>query len=467
MRRSILLLLFFFAAASLGCGLMAACSGGSDAVAPPGATPEEGDGPDEDPGAVDAGRDAAKDAAKDGAAKDSGSKDAGIDAKDAAIDATPLTCVTATTPTACANGLATTFTAQTMPALTAGTSTRLRIDRGGFFHAGWSKSSTKSGISYLTNRGGSFTVEDVTKPLGLPNERFDFARLVVDDCGRPMILYRHQHLPAGTNRYVHRIHLATKVSGGWLDEQLDVPTSPTDATPATDVDAADLVLDGNGLPVVVLTRYSASQPVVLRRTATGWDRETVPIFMDGINLPQVAWSSTLGLVFAYANGAYKPAVAWKEGGTWTAYDVPGANAIDSFASGDEGAIAVAAASDGRVHLAWRSYVGSGRIMRYASIASASAWTTPTAVPLPQSNMPTAITVLVPPAGEPRITFDQFDGGVVNTYVSRMTSGVFAPAAKVAGQISSSGSTVDANGREYLLVGNYAQTARLYTQSCVP
>lgn len=384
------------------------------------------------------------------------------------LDAT-TTCVPVAAPVACANGFASTFTSQSLPHLIGGGGARVRYDRGGKLHASWSN--TVVGVTYLSNSTGSFVVEQVAQPMGLPNESFDFARLAVDACGNPTILYREEHQMGTGNQTGANVYLATRQNGVWSSEQVIVPTSASDGTPATDVGVVDLVLDTAGSPVVLALRKGDSHPMVMRRSGVTWSTESVPIVTYGINLPQATWSSTLGLVFAtedlqtFSHGV---SLVWKQGGTWTKYDLPGADPLDAFGRDDEPGLALNSDASGRVHLAWRSYLASGgRVMHYTTIASPSAWTPIVAVPLPFDSMPISMTLLLSSASEPMITYDQFDGSNEHSYISRMVGGSFAASARVALYVENSASVVDATGRESVLVVNGNGPAMLYTRACAP
>lgn len=411
--------------------------------------------------------------AEDASSVDASSVDA-ADAGDAGTDTTPLACPPDKLPTtACANGLATTYVAATLPPQQFAGSVELDIDEGGFFHAAWAEQSVTPGVRYLSNTSGAFKVESLAGPTGLPSEALRFARLAIDDCGRPTVLYvRRQAPPSGVGAYISRIYVATRTKGGWAAEEVVVPKSAADATPGTDFDAVDLTTDGQHRPIVVTHRASSYNPVVSTKGAGGWTHEHLPVSTSGINLPRAAWSSTLGLVLAYAKGStWKPAIAAKSGGTWTELEVPGSIAIDSFASNDDAVMAVSAAPDGTVHLTYVNYVGSRRAMRYSTVSSvAGGLSAPIAVPIPHAGLPIPMRVLARPGLEPRIVFEQFNGAQLHTYVSTMTAGAFGVAQDL-GAYSGAGGAIDGNGRLHVLGSRYgagsAKTTSLLTQACAP
>ncbi len=428
--------------------------------------------------------------AADGASADSGHKDggSGSDAAksdapyDAGFDAMPLACPTPALPTtACANGVNTTFTAVATPTLLpAGTSppydVHAVVDSGGFFHLAWNvySSTATPYIRYATNRTGTFVIEDVAKPAGLVKDNLDFARLVIDSCGRPTILYRRVHQVGSTN--VYQLYLATKFTGGWFTEEIVVPTSASDATPVTDFEAVDLTIDPQFHPVVASRRYTSAPIVVSTKGATGWTHDFTGLTTSGINLPRVVWSSTLGAVLAYSHSGDKPSVGIKNGSTWTETVLTSSTAIDSFGVGDESVIVETAAPNGTVHLAYVTYDNAAmkRLLHYTSIASsAGGFTAPVSVPMPYSGLPIPMRIFAPTGLEPRITFEQFNGAQNQDYLSTMSSGIFGAATSMTASFyEGNGSTIDGNGRVHLFASRYNGTSSSYvsdhaTQGCAP
>src|SRR5262249_55645326 len=158
----------------------------------------------------------------------------------------------------------------------------------------------------------------------------------------------------------------------------------------------DLILDGDGAPIVVVSRDLGS-PEVYRRDAAGhWQHETVPVRGRFV----ATWSSTVGLVIV-ADGSALPVVAWKTQDVWTTSSFPGPRNGDAFSSVDEQPVAVAADAAGAIHVAHRQQGRYGRTLSYAVLSPDGSWTAPAYVSLSSRTSPTAIRIL-PGAGAPAI-----------------------------------------------------------------
>jgi hypothetical protein len=418
--------------------------------------------------------------AQDGAQSPDAHASAPLDASthDASPDAALLACPPPALPTsACASGVASTFTvsSQTTTGInTSVSSIRVRFDKGGFLHAAWSSGANV--VYYMTNRSGTLTFEQVAGPKGVPNELVDSVRLAIDDCGRPQILYQRGSIAITHNG--HRIFLATKLATGWSEEELTVPKSPSDATPADDYDQQDLVVDAAGSPTVLFTRYFEAKITILERAGAAWTAETLPMTVGSIGGIVAATSPTLGLVVSYQdNVAGRPAVAWKSAGAWVPSVFTSGAYIDSFGSSDEPNVQIAVAPDGSIHLAYVSLDDAdNRTMHYAHIGAAGGFSPDVSVPMPTTSKPYGFRLMTTPGGDVRLVFDQLavhtGKNRVAPWLSTMTSGSFStpvpvPVVPASSLSCNTGSAIDGNGRLHVVEISMNEPIVVQTQDCKP
>lgn len=456
-------------------GLAAAACSSSTEVASVDPNTQAEPQPHEDDDDVD--DDAAAPSSKDASAKDSSSKDSGAtdsatkdggstgdsSAVDAAIEAGPLGCVTPEPPTTCGTTFSATSTATTGIALTEmGAALRVAIDPSGQLHGAWTTAT--QGVRYAASKTHSFAVETLALPKSLPSEVFLSPRVVVDDCGRPLVAWLHKHLPAGTNITESHVYLATKTTAGWVTREVVVPTSASNPAAATDIHTVDLTLDGAGNPIVALARWSSKSAFLARPSNAGFTIEEVPDALGDqqlAGLPAITFSSTLGVVLG-VDVAAKPTLMWKTGNTWTKSTVTTTHAMDTGR-----ALSIASDALGAVHLAWRqslpptasSYQKLGYF--YAVSNAAGALTSDETVQSasgPNVAPGQSVSVHVGPGNVPVVGIDGFP--------LRRKAASFAKTPVVTGiaNYRSAGMALDTSGRARVLAFGYSAGA-FVAESC--
>lgn len=452
---------------------MAACSSiDSGAVAPDAAetVDEPGDGgelatPDAATSSQDGGakKDAsAKDASKD-PSKDAAPNQDGASGADATVNTVPLACVPAATTVTCGTTFSATSTATSGIALTdMGPALSVAVDRSEQVHAAWS--TPTQGIRYAASTNSTFVVETLAVPSGLASEVFLFPRVVVDDCGRPFVAYLHKHLPAGTNVTESHVYLATKSAGGWSSEEVVVPTSPSNAAPATDIHTVDLTLDGAGQPVLALGRWSTKSAYVARPSGGGaFSVEEIPdaVGTQLSGLPAVTFSSTLGVVLG-VDVAAKPTLMWRSGSAWSKSTVVTTQPMDTGRM-----LAIASDAQGAVHVAWRQSLSATSNTQqklsflYAASTPAGALNAPEVVQTASGpNVPSShsLSIDVGPNQVPVLGIDGFP--------VRRKGAAFAKTPVVTGMVNyrSVGMALDTSGRARSLAFGYSAGA-LVAESC--
>jgi hypothetical protein len=450
--------------------IVAALAGCSGAAAV--SSTDDGDPAPPPPGQIAADGGRRSDASDDAPAADAGGHDAAPEAGG------PLACPSpGSATTACASGVASTFTVspQTAPAINASVSSiRVRFDRGGFMHAAWSSGANI--VFYLTDKSGTLTLEQVAGPSGVASEVVNDVRLAIDDCGRPQILYQRSSL--AVQHHGHRLFLTAKLTTGWSEEELTIPTSSTDATPADDYDENDLVLDAAGAPIVLFTRYFDRHITLLERSGAGFTAETLPMSIGLLGGIVAGVSPTLGLVVAYEDLATsRPGVAWKVGGAWAPSVFTSGAMVDPYGVDDEPNIELAIGPDGAAHVAYVSTnASSARTMHYTRIDGASGFAPDVIVPMTTTSKPDSFRLAIAPSGDARIIFEQVavhtGKNRVAPWLTTMTAGAFGtpvpiPVVPTSSLHAASGSMLDANGRLHVVEHSVNEPIVLLTQDCRP
>jgi hypothetical protein len=433
----------------------------------------------------DAGRDpSAKDVGN--AAGDAGDATTGdaADAADTSVitpDASPASpvCPAPALPApACANGVVGVFTSKTMAFANLDDLRGVRafVDRGGFFHViGTSMNTNRPWVVYLTNRSGAWQREIVAQSLGRPMDRVREARLGIDSCGQPSVVFLREHQPAGAIVADRRVFLATRSStGAWTDAEIPVPTSAVDATPSSRVYLADLAEEPSGALHVAVHLYSGSLPMVLTRSAgsTTFAIERVDTGANGPTLPAITWSPILGAVLADVTVGYRPRIAFKVGGAWTSHEVTGGVGMTTSGSDGGPKLGVHADAVGAVHVAWQtsSSIYSGNELYYARYAN-GAFSAPVAIAsiepsvVAYRTVGNDIRIVASPAGIPFVSHGAYYG----PQWAHPTPGA-TPSGWTSHEVSKSqgwsAGVADSTGRGYLITTS-AAGLDLRTQACAP
>lgn len=352
------------------------------------------------------------------------------------------------------------------------------LDPSGFFHVAWERG---GGVSYTTNRGGSFETVDV--PVGSsPALTIATMGLAVDHCGEPAVVWKATDATAGDV-----LRVAIRGQSGWSVESV-AAARPAGTTFRGDT-RARAVFDGkDGLHVLLAVArttgdggfVNAIEDVHRDAGASTWSADVVPLDFQGAF--DAVYQPSRGLVVAI-RAAEGPRLAWQTGG-WTPTAPPpseiGLPSVEDWNS----AVAIATArTGGDLHVVWSS--GSGRDgdrpLRYARLTGttwASEAIAVSDVPYESSgsirNVSLDLSIWVAAGQRPAIaysgpaTFDPFsDGRHGFGWVYQGSTG-FVPGPMDGVAPDAHGSVrglADADGRTHVLVATGPLGLR--SQACAP
>ena len=346
-------------------------------------------------------------------------------------------------------------------AVTGVSNARLRIDPAGHVHAGFTNRTTPVRIQYVSNRTGAWVLDTVATAAALPSASVEQGRLALGLCGAPMMGYLRRHVPSGSTTGVNQVWLAEKSGSTWTEALVPVPTSATDATPATNISAFDLATTPDG--VLWLVANVGNAPVVMQRPPGGaWSSEFVPFGVTGIVMPVMTVHPTLGPVLAWGGA---PRIVSKVNGVWTQSLVPGARNVLSTAFNNHPQLAVALNDAGDVTLAWGSAETNGSDTLYVSRQVGGVWSAPLRVANATGWAADNLVAWVDVNGTARLSYEAYaTGGSVSPLWASQEDDAWLVRGIGTGVSGSAVATSDDVARTWLLVSDQ-QGLKLRVQRC--